>query len=267
MGLLDFGDQQKTLAETNMNEQSSRSHTIFKVEIQRTQFGGQDKGYNQKSYNSHLTLVDLAGSESIQKAKTKDERLKEGKNINTSLLALSKVITLLSRSNQHKKNDYVNFRDSKLTRILQSALTGNSQTAIVLTASQTKANLQETMNTINFGKSASKVKINVKQNKEILFVPVCENTLLGYRQRIVLLEQLLNKNEKALEDLRQKEKQWEKSLRDQRNQIQGFEEIKDLVDDLNQVLEGKNKSISELKLENKELLQEIDKLKEQMVIL
>lgn len=116
--LLVFGDQQKTLAETHMNEQSSRSHTIFKVEIVRVDRGSASAGIKERTFTSQLNFVDLAGSEGVSKSNTKGDRLKEGKNINKSLLALSKVIKQLSQNSQLEKNDFVNFRDSKLTRIL-----------------------------------------------------------------------------------------------------------------------------------------------------
>ena len=79
--------------------------------------------------------MDLAGSEGVTRAKTSGKRLQEGQNINKSLLALAKVIKQLSNNQTAKKEEFINFRDSKLTRILQCVLTGSSQTAIILTMS------------------------------------------------------------------------------------------------------------------------------------
>jgi centromeric protein E len=113
----------RSIAETKMNEASSRSHTVFRVQIQSTDTEGSTK-------MSMLNLVDLAGSEGATKTQTDGLRLREGSNINRSLLALSNVINKLSTSGS---KSFINYRDSKLTRILQKALGGNSSTAIICT--------------------------------------------------------------------------------------------------------------------------------------
>ena len=116
MQILNKGENNRIIAETKLNEKSSRSHTIFKINIE---FNIKDKDNNkEKKFYSQLNLVDLAGSENVSKAKCEGMRIKEGGNINKSLLALSNVINKLSQNNKN----FVNYRDSKLTRLLQSSL-------------------------------------------------------------------------------------------------------------------------------------------------
>lgn len=152
--MLRQGDEIRNVAETKLNEASSRSHTVFRINITSTSASGLMK-------QSQLNLVDLAGSEGASRTQTDGLRLREGSNINRSLLALSNVINKLSSGSKQ----FINFRDSKLTRILQTALGGNSSTAIICTITQTQANYQETINTIHFGQKAKKVKTTVVVNE------------------------------------------------------------------------------------------------------
>ena len=124
--LMEQGDETKNIAETKLNENSSRSHTVFRINLQSTSTDG-----DSKIRVSQLNLVDLAGSEGVSKTHADGLRLREGSNINRSLLALSNVINKLSQAGNGKT--FINYRDSKMTRILQSALGGNSKTAIICT--------------------------------------------------------------------------------------------------------------------------------------
>ncbi len=135
--LIKQGDSVKMIAETKLNELSSRSHTIFRVSIESNK---KIDGKN-KIFYSQFNLVDLAGSENASKAKTEGTRMKEGSNINKSLLALSMVIYKLSQN----QKSFINYRDSKITRLLQSALSGNSKTTIICTISQNPQSYQETL--------------------------------------------------------------------------------------------------------------------------
>lgn len=118
---------------------------------------------DSKTRISQLNLVDLAGSEGASRTQADSIRLREGSNINRSLLALSNVINRLSSANGGKT--FINFRDSKLTRILQPALGGNSKTAIICTMTQCLSNYQETLNTLHFGQKAKHVKTTVNVNE------------------------------------------------------------------------------------------------------
>lgn len=120
------GEEIRKIAETRANPKSSRSHTVFKIYIEVEDSNVQTGRRSIRT--SSINLVDLAGSEGASKTKESTDRLREGGNINKSLLALSNVILKLSQRQQTglKHNYYINFRDSKLTRILQNSLLGKS---------------------------------------------------------------------------------------------------------------------------------------------
>lgn len=157
--LLLQGDNLKVIAETKLNEKSSRSHSIFRLnlEIQR------NVESKSKTFVSQLNIIDLAGSENVSKAKTDGIRMKEGSNINKSLLALSNVIQKLSTNTTSKS--FINYRDSKLTRLLQPVLSGNSKTMIICTITESYQCYSETLNTLHFGTKAKNIKTNIKINE------------------------------------------------------------------------------------------------------
>ena len=183
--LLNKGENNRIIAETKLNEKSSRSHTMFKLNIE---FFKKDK-----KFSSQLNLIDLAGSENVSKAKCEGIRIKEGGNINKSLLALSNVINKLSQNNKN----FVNYRDSKLTRLLQTALGGNSKTTIICTIADDNNHYNETLNTLHFALKAKNVKTTVKVNEIIddKNKMIIENNQL--KSKIKMLQQLiLEKKEK-----------------------------------------------------------------------
>eukprot|EP01022_Parablepharisma_sp_SALTPOND_P033173 TRINITY_DN88260_c0_g1_i1.p1 TRINITY_DN88260_c0_g1~~TRINITY_DN88260_c0_g1_i1.p1 ORF type:complete len:885 (-),score=123.96 TRINITY_DN88260_c0_g1_i1:940-3594(-) len=157
MMFLKEGDTRKKMAETRLNVQSSRSHTVFRISVESKPA---DALPIAAARVSQFNLVDLAGSEGVSRTKAEGIRLREGVTINKSLLALSNVIHRLSTS----AGKHINFRDSKLTRMLQPALGGNAKTAIICTISQQKVNYQETLNTLLFGVKAKKIKNAAKVN-------------------------------------------------------------------------------------------------------
>ncbi|CAN7942163.1 unnamed protein product, partial [Ixodes hexagonus] len=148
MKAMKMGERHRHIGCTDLNKRSSRSHTIFKMVIE-SRIRGED---NDNAVTvSQLNLVDLAGSERSAEAKTTGERLREGNYINSSLMVLSQVISKLSRGEQ----GHINFRDSKLTRILQSSLGGNAHTAIMCTV--TPSSVLQTACTLRFASSAKKI--------------------------------------------------------------------------------------------------------------
>ena len=187
--IMNTGENNRMIAETKLNENSSRSHTIFKLFIEFTK----KEDNKDKRYSSQLNLIDLAGSENASKAKCEGIRFKEGTNINKSLLALSNVINRLS---QNPKN-FVNYRDSKLTRLLQTALGGNSKTAVICTIADDNTHYQETLNTLHFGLKAKNVKTTVRVNEIIddKGKMIQENNQLKSRIKM-LEEQIIEKKEK-----------------------------------------------------------------------
>lgn len=172
LNFMNKGDEFRNIAATKLNELSSRSHTVFRINICSQELvaageGAEGGGLRGKMKISQLNLVDLAGSEGASKTQAEGIRLREGQNINRSLLALSNVINRLSQqgSGGGSSKQFINYRDSKLTRILQPALGGNSQTAIICTMTQTFQNHQETLNTLLFGQKAKNVKTTVNVNE------------------------------------------------------------------------------------------------------
>ncbi|CAO1329328.1 unnamed protein product [Diamesa hyperborea] len=165
LGHFDLGNKNKRMGETGMNEQSSRSHTIFRITIESREQG---KTSTDSSVQiSNLNLVDLAGSERASQTKATGNRAKEGAFINKSLLFLSLVIQKLSEASESASNEkaYINFRDSKLTRILQASLGGNALTSIICTI--TPAVLDETYYTLTFAQRAKKIKNKPKVNEVV----------------------------------------------------------------------------------------------------
>ena len=124
------GETKRHTGATAMNERSSRSHTILRINIESREMQGNDTTPAGAVKQSQLNLVDLAGSEALRHTQATGDRRREGANINKSLLALSGVIKQLSEvKNENQK--VTGFRDSKLTRLLQESLGGNSQTTII----------------------------------------------------------------------------------------------------------------------------------------
>uniref|UniRef100_A0A673B576 Chromosome-associated kinesin KIF4-like n=1 Tax=Sphaeramia orbicularis TaxID=375764 RepID=A0A673B576_9TELE len=151
VGCLELGNSARTVGSTAMNAASSRSHAIFTITLEQRR--GADR---VDSVVSKLHLVDLAGSERQKKTKAEGDRLKEGININRGLLALGNVISALG--DESKKNTFVPYRDSKLTRLLQDSLGGNSHTLMIACVSPADSNMEETINTLRYADRARKIK-------------------------------------------------------------------------------------------------------------
>jgi len=154
---MEAGSQNRSVAATRMNAESSRSHSIFLVQV------FQKNSKTDASKMGKLFCCDLAGSEKVEKTEAKGSTLEEAKKINQSLSALGNVINALTES---KKGAYIPYRDSKLTRILQESLGGNSQTCLVITCSMSQYNDRETLSTLRFGNRAKSIKNAVKCNAQ-----------------------------------------------------------------------------------------------------
>ncbi|GBM44519.1 Centromere-associated protein E [Araneus ventricosus] len=151
------GECHRRTRETRMNEKSSRSHAIFRMIIESCVRGVEDAAVSVSQFN----LVDLAGSERARHTGATGTRFKESVKINQSLLSLGQVIRQLSEN----ENQFISYRDSKLTRILQNSLGGNSLTAIICTV--TAACLDETQSTLKFAEQAKHIR-NTPQVNEVL---------------------------------------------------------------------------------------------------
>ncbi|RLU20803.1 hypothetical protein DMN91_007417 [Ooceraea biroi] len=160
MIIMNEGNTNRRIGKTNMNECSSRSHTIFRITIESREAEADSDGATQVA---QLNLVDLAGSARARQTGATGVRFKEGCHINWSLSTLAFVIKRLSESQGAQR--YINFRDSKLTRLLQTSLGGNAITAIICTV--TPAALNETRRTLSFASKARNIK-NKPQVNEVM---------------------------------------------------------------------------------------------------
>ncbi|XP_016387852.1 kinesin heavy chain-like [Sinocyclocheilus rhinocerous] len=157
MDVIDEGKSNRHVAVTNMNEHSSRSHSIFLINIK------QENVETEKKLSGKLYLVDLAGSEKVSKTGAEGSVLDEAKNINKSLSALGNVISALAEGTK----THVPYRDSKMTRILQDSLGGNCRTTIVICCSPSVYNEAEIKSTLMFGQRAKTIKNTVSVNMEL----------------------------------------------------------------------------------------------------
>ncbi|KAF9347393.1 hypothetical protein BGX26_001096 [Mortierella sp. AD094] len=178
------GGNSRMVAYTNMNAESSRSHSIFVVTIsQKNLVDGSLK-------SGKLYLVDLAGSEKVGKTGASGQTLEEAKKINKSLSALGMVINALTDG----KSTHVPYRDSKLTRILQESLGGNSRTTLIINCSPSSYNDAETVGTLRFGTRAKSIKNKAKINQELsaaelkLLLKKAKTEAITFTQYIAALE-------------------------------------------------------------------------------
>ncbi|XP_023283209.1 kinesin-like protein KIF1B isoform X1 [Seriola lalandi dorsalis] len=169
--LMDAGNKARTVAATNMNETSSRSHAVFTIVFTQRKHDSETDLSTEKV--SKISLVDLAGSERADSTGAKGTRLKEGANINKSLTTLGKVISALaevdnctSKSKKKKKTDFIPYRDSVLTWLLRENLGGNSRTAMVAALSPADINYDETLSTLRYADRAKNIKCNAVINED-----------------------------------------------------------------------------------------------------
>ncbi|KAI4891936.1 hypothetical protein NFI96_021907 [Prochilodus magdalenae] len=163
--LMSEGNKSRTVAATNMNEESSRSHAVFSIIITQTLYDLQSGNSGEKV--SKVSLVDLAGSERVSKTGAAGERLKEGSNINKSLTTLGCVISALADQSAGKgKNKFVPYRDSVLTWLLKDNLGGNSKTAMIATVSPAADNYEETLSTLRYADRAKRIVNHAVVNED-----------------------------------------------------------------------------------------------------
>ncbi|KAG8230526.1 hypothetical protein J437_LFUL011528, partial [Ladona fulva] len=200
------GEKMRRFGVTDINERSSRSHTIFRIVIESRKKQMNDSfeefTWDDSVQISVLNLVDLAGSERVMQTKATGDRFKEGCAINKSLFYLGNVISQLSEGS----GQYVNFRDSKLTRILRTSLGGNAHTAIICTI--TPASVEETISTLSFASRA----ICIKNEPHVNEIISNESLMRGHAAIVKKLEMELEKARKEIDsssmkrELEQKEK-------------------------------------------------------------
>ncbi|XP_028775061.1 kinesin-like protein KIN-7E, chloroplastic, partial [Neltuma alba] len=187
LSLIATGEEHRHVGSNNLNLVSSRSHTIFTLTIESST-RGENTGEEDVTL-SHLHLIDLAGSES-SKAETTGLRRKEGSYINKSLLTLGTVISKLTDG----KATHIPYRDSKLTRLLQSSLSGHGQISLICTVTPASSSSEETHNTLKFASRSKHVEIKASQNK------------------IIDEKSLIKKYQKEIHDLKQELQQLKRGI-------------------------------------------------------
>jgi hypothetical protein len=159
--MIEAGQSHRATGRTNMNEHSSRSHSVVTLKVTTCDLGDAER---LSETVAKLHLVDLAGSERSGKAGTRGEQLREGASINTSLSVLGAVINALT---DHKgRRGHVPYRESKLTRLLQDSLGGNSVTAMILNISPAASSADESLSALRFAERAKKIENAVSVNRD-----------------------------------------------------------------------------------------------------
>lgn len=181
--LLEKGHKKRTTASTRMNDVSSRSHSIFTIYLYRM-----DAAKNEMVRISKMNLVDLAGSENIHKSGAVNQRAKEAGSINQSLLTLGRVINCLS--DKAGPLSHIPYRESKLTRLLQDSLGGNTKTTLITTISPARIDLDETTSTLEYASKAKSI-----QNK-----PQSGDSI-DYLAKKILIRDMSNTLRKLQDDL------------------------------------------------------------------
>nr|XP_057933024.1 kinesin-like protein KIF18A isoform X2 [Doryrhamphus excisus] len=185
---LDSGNQNRTQHPTDMNATSSRSHAVFQIYLRQQE---KTANLNPNVCVAKMSLIDLAGSERASATNARGQRLREGANINRSLLALGNVINALA--DPKSKKAHIPYRDSKLTRILKDSLGGNCRTVMIANVSPSSMSYDDTHNTLKYANRAKEIKSSLKSNVVSLdshigqYAVICEKQ----RQEIVQLKQKL----------------------------------------------------------------------------
>ncbi|KAK3425536.1 kinesin-like protein KIN-4A isoform X2 [Eucalyptus grandis] len=187
---LEQGSLSRATGSTNMNNQSSRSHAIFTITLEQMRrlnplFPGESspESLNEEYLCAKLHLVDLAGSERAKRTGSDGLRFKEGVHINRGLLALGNVISALGDEKKRKEGVHVPYRDSKLTRLLQDSLGGNSRTVMIACISPADINAEETLNTLKYANRARNI-----QNKPVVNRDPMSSEMLKMRQQLEYLQ-------------------------------------------------------------------------------
>ncbi|XP_066513217.1 kinesin-like protein KIF18A isoform X1 [Hoplias malabaricus] len=189
---LDYGNRNRTQHPTDVNASSSRSHAVFQIYLRQ-----QDKtaSLNPNVRVAKMSLIDLAGSERASATNAKGARLREGANINRSLLALGNVINTLA--DPKSKKTHIPYRDSKLTRLLKDSLGGNCRTVMIANVSPSSLSYEDTHNTLKYANRAKEIKSTLKSNVVSLDSHVGQYAVICEKQKaeIIMLKQKLKELE------------------------------------------------------------------------
>ena len=260
--VMKFGLDNRNVGSTNMNAVSSRSHSIFLITVSQTN----NKDYIAKT--GKLYLVDLAGSEKVGKTGAAGKRLEEAKNINKSLTMLGLVIYSLTDG----KSTHIPYRDSKLTRVLQDSLGGNSKTALIITCSPSLYNEAETISTLRFGMRAKSIKNSPKINREYTVAELkviwnkCKEEIIKKDKKIKYLEESLGKIGAKIEQNLDKDSDEEETVHEEVKR-EAHDEIIDEVEKFRTSMSDEVKKGIEIKMKIMEQSEELESCKSRLEFL
>ncbi|XP_047102355.1 kinesin-like protein KIF3B [Schistocerca piceifrons] len=247
------GNQNRSIGTTNMNERSSRSHAIFMITVEM----GPTVDSCQKMVKvGKLNLVDLAGSEKQCKTGTKGERLKEATKINLSLSALGNVISALVDG----KNSHIPYRDSKLTRLLQDSLGGNSKTLMVANIGPASYNYDETLTTLRYANRAKNIKNQPRINEDPK-----DALLREYQMEIARLKAQLAERARQRDLLVSAEDTGKDDLSESSDEMSDDQMDNKDTDNLAETLEKKKVLLSSKKLSSKHLESQIREMESRLL--
>ena len=238
---LKIGSNNRAQAATLMNEHSSRSHSIFILTINQN---NKKEGFSKVG---KLYLVDLAGSEKLSKTGATGLTVEEAKLINKTLTTLGRVIYNLTDG----KSNHVPYRDSKLTRVLQESLGGNSKTCLIITCSPSIYNESETLSTLRFGLRAKEIKNKPKINKEVTvaelqkLVDKLKENLKKANNRITQLENFIRQNGLRVPESSYKIEEDEEEKRKEIEEKAKEKDAKNILEEIKKKIEFKNMGIGE----------------------
>ncbi|XP_058010379.1 kinesin-like protein KIN-8B isoform X2 [Hevea brasiliensis] len=201
--LLNLGNSRRKTESTEANATSSRSHAVLEITVKRKQ----RNKYQNQVMRGKLALVDLAGSERASETNSGGQKLRDGANINRSLLALANCINALGKQ-QKKGLAYVPYRNSKLTRILKDGLSGNSQTVMVATISPADNQYHHTINTLKYADRAKEIKTHIQKNIGMI------DTHVSDYQRMIDSLQAIEREGAVVETLRARQQVILDNIRD-----------------------------------------------------
>lgn len=253
--IMKAGNENREVASTYMNAVSSRSHSLFIITVNQT---------NSKDFSGKvgkLFLVDLAGSEKVAKTGAAGLRLEEAKHINKSLTALGQVINSLTDG----KSTHIPYRDSKLTRVLQDSLGGNSKTSLIVTCSPSPYNEAETISSLRFGIRAKAIKNKPKVNREHtvaelkLLLAKCQEEVEKRDRIITKLENKLKSQGDSLLDISTCSRQSQEKI--------DTDDIMAEIDELKYRLDDQIDISKKLKENNDKLLRELAEIKSERAMM
>ena len=211
------GNKKRTMAPTNQNKFSSRSHAILQISLERKTFNEEKNNYD--IYFSKFLVVDLAGSE--RGGLEKGKRREEGANINKSLFTLGSCINILSDKNKNGK--FIPYRDSKLTRLLKDSLGGNILTVMLVCVSPSVDSYEESISSLNYATRAKKIKKKIYQNKK-------EIGLMDGNHNIILkLNNNNNQYEEIIDNLKNEICQLKNIIKEQENKLRNKNTINETL--------------------------------------